>query len=59
MESITTFFRVENDPLFRRGEARGEQNKAIAVAIELKKERFPIEQIAKFTALSIEEIETL
>jgi predicted transposase YdaD len=63
MESITKFFKEERDPFFRRGEAigeaRGELNKAIAIATEMKREGIPIEQIAKFTKLSIEEIEKL
>jgi glycerophosphoryl diester phosphodiesterase len=59
MESITKFFKVEKDPFFRQGEAKGEQNKAIAIASEMKKDGFPPEQIAKFTKLSVEEIEKL
>jgi len=37
----------------------GERNKAIAVATEMKKEGFPIEQISKFTGLSHDEINAL
>jgi hypothetical protein len=59
MESITKFFKVENDPFFRQGEARGSQNKAIAIASEMKKDGIPVQQIAKFTGLSVEEIEKL
>ena len=59
MESITKFFKIENDPFFRLGEAKGRLNKAIAVAVEMKKEGIPVEQIAKYTKLSIEEIEKL
>jgi hypothetical protein len=59
MESITKFFKEENDPFFRRGEAKGSQNKAVTIAREMKKDGIPVEQIAKFTELSIEEIEKL
>ena len=63
MESITEFFREENDPFFKRGEARGEARgslaRAVAIAIEMRKDGIPVEQIAKFTKLSIEEIEKL
>ena len=59
MESITKFFKEENDPFYRRGEAKGSQNKAIAIAREMKKDGIFFDQIAKFTKLSIEEIEKL
>ena len=59
MESITEFFRGENDPFFKRGEARGSLARAVAIAIEMRKDGIPVEQIAKFTKLSIEEIEKL
>ena len=39
-----------------RGIEKGEHKKAIAIAIELKKEGLAIEFIAKTTKLSIEEI---
>ncbi len=44
-----------------RGEGReqGAHEKAIYVALEMKKENFPFEQIAKFTGLSIDEIKRL
>ena len=42
-----------------KGIGQGEHSKAVFVAIEMKKESFPFEQIAKFTGLSIEEIEKL
>jgi predicted transposase/invertase (TIGR01784 family) len=67
MESITKFFKEEKDPFFQRGEAKGEargeargrKEEAIAIAVEMKKEGFPIEQIVKFTKLSVDEIEKL
>lgn len=55
MESITKFFKEEKDPLFRRGEAKGKME----IALEMKKEGIPVEQIAKFTKLSVEEINKL
>ena len=67
MESITKFFKEEKDPFFQRGEAKGEARgeargslaRAIAIAGEMKKDGIPVEQIAKFTKLSFEEIEKL
>jgi predicted transposase/invertase (TIGR01784 family) len=41
------------------GREEGEHKKAVFVAIEMKKEGFPFEQITKFTGLSIAEIEKL
>ena len=41
------------------GIEKGEHNKAIAIARELKKEGLAIEFIAKTTKLSVEEIEKL
>src|SRR5690606_6343756 len=43
----------------KQGIAVGERKKAIETALEMKKDGFPVEQIAKFTKLSIEEIEKL
>ena len=44
-----------------REEGRGEgaHEKAIFIALEMKKENFPFAQIAKFTGLPIEEVEKL
>ena len=60
MESVTKFFKEEKDPFFRKGEARGkakgEARSRREIAGEMKKEGIPVEQIAKFTTLSIEEI---
>jgi predicted transposase/invertase (TIGR01784 family) len=39
--------------------AEGEHKKALEVALKMKKEGFSIDQIAKFTDLSAEEIEQL
>jgi hypothetical protein len=55
MESITKFFKEEKDPFFQRGEAKGRKE----VAKEMKKDGIPVDQIAKFTKLSLEEIEKL
>lgn len=59
METITKFFKEEKDPLYKRGEAKGKHEEALAIAGEMKKEGLPLAQIAKFTKLSIEEIEKL
>lgn len=59
MESITKFFKEERDPLFQRGEAKGMVEKATSIAAEMKKDGLPVEQIAKFTGLSFEQIEKL
>ncbi|HEY5326134.1 MAG TPA: hypothetical protein VIJ27_03980 [Mucilaginibacter sp.] len=63
MESITKFFKEEKDPFFQRGEAKGKvegrKEEAIAIAGEMKKDGIPVDQIAKFTKLSLEEIEKL
>jgi len=42
-----------------KGIEKGEYKKALNVAIEMKKDGFPAAQIAKFTKLSVEEIEKL
>lgn len=42
-----------------RGIEEGEHKKALDIALEMKKEGFPVHQIAKFTKLAIEEIESL
>ncbi len=55
MVSITKFFKIEKDSIFQQCEAKGRRE----IAIEMKKEGFPAEQIAKFTKLSVEEIENL
>jgi len=59
MESITKFFKEEKDPFFRRGEAKGEAKGRKEVALEMKKEGIPVDQIVKFTKLSLKEIEKL
>lgn len=41
------------------GMAEGEHKKALDIALKMKKEGFAIDQIAKFTDLSAEEIEQL
>jgi len=40
-------------------EQKGKREGVIAVAREMKKEGIPVEQIARFTKLSVEEIEKL
>jgi len=43
----------------KEGIEKGKHEEAIAIAREMKKENFPVQQIAKFTKISIEEIEKL
>ena len=43
----------------KKGKLEGKHENALAIALEMKKEGMPIDQIAKFTKLSIEEIEKL
>ena len=43
----------------KEGKVLGRKENAIAIALEMKKEGMPVEQIRKFTKLSLEEIETL
>ncbi|EHQ26815.1 hypothetical protein Mucpa_2703 [Mucilaginibacter paludis DSM 18603] len=67
METITKFFKEEKDFLYRKGEVKGreegreegEYRKSLAIAAEMKKDGFSVEQINKFTKLSVEEIERL
>lgn len=42
-----------------KGIQKGKHEEALAIAREMKKEKFPVEQIAKFTKISVEEIEKL
>lgn len=57
MESISTFFKEERDPYYKKGEKKGEHRKAVQIARKLKKMGLPIKDIAKATSLSIAEIE--
>jgi predicted transposase YdaD len=41
------------------GEARGAQSKAIAIALNMLNDSLPLEQISRFTGLTIEEIQQL
>jgi predicted transposase YdaD len=58
-----TKFKVEKDPFFqdgvKKGKAEGRHEEALEIAREMKKDKFPIEQIAKLTKLSRKEIEAL
>lgn len=47
------------DKAEKQGLEKGERAKAIAIARDMKKDDLPLEQIAKFTKLSIKEIEKL
>jgi predicted transposase YdaD len=42
-----------------RGEAKGAQSKAIAIALNMLNDSLPLEQISRFTGLTIEEIQQL
>ncbi|RZJ99238.1 MAG: hypothetical protein EOO43_27140 [Flavobacterium sp.] len=55
MESVNTFFKIERDTLYKWGR----KAEALEIAREMKKDKFPIETIAKLTKLSIEEIEAI
>lgn len=70
MLKAASFFKEERDPFYKRGQARGiekgiekERAKAEAekldMAREMKKDGISNEQIAKFTKLSITEVESL
>ena len=43
----------------QKGIQKGKREEAIAIAREMKKAGVPVEQIARFTKLSVEEIEKL
>ncbi len=43
----------------QKGKKEGERKKTLDIAIEMKKDGMPIDQIVKFTKLSVEEIEKL
>jgi len=47
------------DQAEKKGKQEGKYEEAIAIAREMKADGIPIEQIAKFTKLSIEEIKRL
>jgi hypothetical protein len=57
MESISTFFKEERDPFYKRGEKKGEYKKALQIARRLKRMGLPLHDIIKATSLSIAEIE--
>ncbi len=52
-------YRWDNKNVLDYASKEGEHNKAIEIAREMKKDGLPIGQIAKFTKLSLEEIERL
>jgi len=62
-----TKFKVEKDPFFqdgkkigiKEGKAKGRHEEALDIALEMKKDKFSLEIIAKLTKLSIKEIEAL
>lgn len=52
-------YKWDNKNVLDHAIKEAETNKALAIAREMKKDGLPFEQIAKFTKLSIEEIEKL
>ena len=60
---IITKFKKEKDPFYQDGvkigREKGRHEEALEIAYEMKKEKFPVERIAKFTKLSVEVIESL
>lgn len=58
-----TKFKVEKDPFYQDGvkigRKKGRREEALEIAQEMKKDKFPVEKIAKFTKLSVEEIVSL
>lgn len=62
MESVNTFFKIERDTLYKWGRqeglAKAEKEKK-EMARQMLADKFPIDQIAKYTKLSIAEIEAL
>jgi len=66
MEAIGSFFKIEKDPFYIKGQQAATQSerakadrKIAKMALELKKEGVAIDIIAKTTKLPIEEIESL
>jgi hypothetical protein len=59
METINKYFREENDFLFRKGEAKGQAKGRFEEAIAIAIDGISVDRIAKFTRLSIAEIEKL
>ncbi|WP_299291023.1 hypothetical protein [uncultured Mucilaginibacter sp.] len=47
------------DRIEKKGIEKGKHEEAVAIAHEMKKDNFPIHRIARFTKISIEEIEKL
>ncbi|WP_285009852.1 hypothetical protein [Pedobacter faecalis] len=59
MQSVSTFFKEENDIFYRRGEARGAEREKVEIAKHLKSKGIDIKIISEATGLTIEEIEKL
>lgn len=55
MLDVNSFWKLERDPLYKWGKQKG----ALEIAREMKKDKFPIETIAKLTKLPVKEIEAL
>ncbi len=62
MLKAASFFKEERDPFYKRGaqkeRAKAQQEK-LDMALDMKKDGIPVEQIAKFTKLPIAVIEKL
>jgi predicted transposase YdaD len=59
METITKFFKEENDFLYRKGEEKGIEKNTRETALKMKKSGLDIALIANITGLSVDEIEKL
>lgn len=59
MEPISSFFKLEKDPFFKKGIDRGMQVATINNAREMKNEGISLETIVKITKLSEEEVQKL
>jgi len=59
MALVGKIFEEEKDILYLRGEYKGEHKKALEIARQMLAEKEPLEKIARYTMLSIEELEAL
>ena len=55
MPYITSIERIGYD----RGKVEGQEEKAIAIALNMLNDRLPLETIARFTGLSIKQLQQL
>jgi predicted transposase YdaD len=60
LDSVLTFFREEDDPLFIRGEQRGEQNTLRKLVLNLlTKSEMSVEQIAQIAEVPVDFVRQL